>query len=139
MRDFHRSRSTDRIALVALLVLAALVRALVLWKYGAKLAEDNDRYRAIAQEIVAGRGFSDPQTQLPTAYRPPLYPLLIAAVLAAGGDDLAIGIVQLALGVGTVALVYGTGRSLKLGRASFAAGLFVALDPLLLYDTALIM
>jgi len=129
----------DRIGLAALLTFAGLLRAFVLWNYGAKLAEDNDQYRAIAQEVVAGRGFSDPETQLPTAYRPPLYPLLIAGILVSGGGNLTVGFVQLALGVATVGFTYLAGRRLGLGRASFIAGLLVALDPLLLYQTALVM
>ena len=31
--------------------------------------------------------YQNPQTGQPTAYRPPLYPLLIAAVLRCGGSD----------------------------------------------------
>ena len=123
-----------------LLLLAALfLRVGVLWKFGESLAEDRDNYRAIAERVVAGEGFVDPQSHSATAYRPPLYPLLVAAILFFGGGELAIGAVQVALGVATVALTVLCGRRLGLGGASLIAGLLVAVDPLLLYQTALVM
>ncbi len=124
----------------ALLLLAALaLRVGVLWKLGDNLAQDRDSYRRIAEHVAAGDGFIDPAALSPTAYRPPLYPLLLAAILACGGGNMAIGIVQLALGTATVALTVLCGRRLGLGRASLAAGLLVAVDPLLLHQTALVM
>jgi hypothetical protein len=122
-----------------LLLLALVIRAGVLWHYGASLAVDDDNYRRIAERVVAGDGFVDPNTLSPTAYRPPLYPLLLAGILYCGGGNTAIGIVQLALGVATVALTVLCGCRLGLGRARFAAGLLVAVDPLLLYQTSLVM
>jgi 4-amino-4-deoxy-L-arabinose transferase-like glycosyltransferase len=115
------------------------LRAGVLWKFGGTLAEDSDQYLAIARHVAAGDGFVDPPTRAATAYRPPLYPLLLAGVLRCGGGTLAIGIVQLFLGVATVALTVACGRNLGLGRACLFAGLFVACDPLLLYQTVLVM
>ena len=127
----------------AVLAMAAALRTGVLWKFGGTLAEDRDNYRRIAQQIVAGDGFVDPHTLKPTAYRPPLFPLLLAAVLQCAGGTLAIGIVQLLLGVATVALTISCGRKLgldhKVESSSLAAGLLVACDPLLLYQTALVM
>jgi 4-amino-4-deoxy-L-arabinose transferase-like glycosyltransferase len=123
----------------ALLLLAASLRGVVLWEFGGMLAEDRDNYRRIAGHIAAGAGFIDPQTLLPTAYRPPLYPVLLAGVLRCGGGTMAIGVVQLLLGVATVALTVACGYKLKLGQGSLMAGLLVACDPLLLHHTALVM
>ncbi len=122
-----------------LLLAAFFLRVGVLWKFGESLAEDRDHYRAIAERIVAGEGFVDPQSHLPTAYRPPLYPLLVAAVRFSGGGTLAIGLVQVVLGMATSVLTVLCGRRLGLGGASLIAGLLVAVDPLLLYQTALVM
>jgi hypothetical protein len=58
---------------------------------------------------------------------------------AGGGGNTAIGIAHLALGVATVALTVLCGRRLGLRRATFAAGLLVAIDPLLIYQTSLVM
>ena len=121
-----------------LLVVAVVVRAAVLWFYGASLAEDHDHYRRIAERLVAGDGFVDPAARSPTAYRPPLYPLLIAAIFFCGGGNMAIGVVHLALGIATVALTVLAAR-IELGNGSFAAGFLVAIDPLLLHQTSLVM
>jgi hypothetical protein len=61
-----------------LVVLAVVLRAGVLWHDGARLGDDQDNYRRIAKRVVAGDGFVDPDTLTPTAYRPPLYPLLLS-------------------------------------------------------------
>ena len=155
--------------LAAVLALAALLRAGVLWEFGGSLAEDRDNYRQIAQHVAAGDGFLDPDTLKPTAYRPPLYPLLLAGVFRCNGGAMAIGILQLVLGIATVALTVSCGRKLAVAsdnvacaeidranidranvdranvdranvdRTSLIAGLLVACDPLLLYQTALVM
>jgi hypothetical protein len=122
-----------------LLLAAFFLRVGVLWKFGESLADDRDNYRAIAERVVAGEGFADPHSHTPTAYRPPLYPLLVAAILFLGGGNIAIGLVQVVLGVATVALTVLCGRRLGLGGASLAAGLLVAVDPLLAHETALVM
>jgi hypothetical protein len=68
----------------------------------------------------------------PTAYRPPLYPLLLAGCLRIDGRT-AIGLLHVLLGVGTVALTLLLGRAWGLGRnAAAAAALLVACDPILL-------
>ncbi|HEY3966852.1 MAG TPA: glycosyltransferase family 39 protein [Planctomycetaceae bacterium] len=139
------NRVTERLswlalaAIVAVLVLASGLRAGVLWKFGAQLAEDPDHYRRIAKQLTAGQGYSDPQTGAPTAYRPPVYPLLLAAIIRCRGSDSAIGIVQAVLGVGTVALTICAGRRMGLGRGSIVAGILVAVDPILLHQTSQVM
>lgn len=133
-KEHHRLIPT-----MAVLTLAVVLRCVALWKYGALLEQDRDAYRAIAQEIAAGRGFADLTTHLPTAYRPPLYPLVLAAVLGCGGGDAAIGALHVVLGAGTTALTILLGLRLGLGRASYLAGVLVAVDPLLLHNTALVM
>jgi hypothetical protein len=130
---------SSRVQWVALLLVALVLRAGMLWQYGGNLADDRDNYRRIAAHLASGSGFLDPAARTPTAYRPPLYPLLLAAILVCRGDDLAIGVVQLVLGVTTAAFTYLSGRRLQLGRAAFAAGLLVAVDPLLLHQTTLVM
>lgn len=103
------------------------------------LHADIDAYLEIAQHIADGKGFSRGAPAYPTAYRPPLYPLLIAALLRLGGLPTILGMLQVMLGTVTVAMVYRTGQLLRLRWASLIAALIVALDPLLLQYTVLIM
>jgi hypothetical protein len=46
----------------------------------ADLTADHDGYLAHAQMIEHGEGFAGPFTHRPTAFRPPAYPIVIAAV-----------------------------------------------------------
>jgi hypothetical protein len=130
---------SSRVQWVGLLLVAFVLRAGMLWQYGGNLAEDRDNYRRVAALVAGGSGYDDPAARTPTAYRPPLYPLFLAAILVCRGGDLVIGVSQLVLGVATVAFTYLCSRRLQLGRAGLAAGLLVAVDPLLLHQTTLVM
>jgi Dolichyl-phosphate-mannose-protein mannosyltransferase len=125
--------------LVALMVTAFVLRAAVLWIGADRLEDDRDHYRRIAERIVAGDGFADPNTGSPTAYRPPLYPWLLAALIFCGGGSVTIGIFQLLLGLATVWLTVACAWRLQLERGALLAGWMVAVDPLLLYSTGLVM
>lgn len=130
-----------------LLGVAVAVRSLVLWQFGGQLANDPDAYHDIARNLVAGEGYGFTSGQpngSPTAYRPPLYPCLLALIeLAVGGDDRmfrqSLGFLQLVLGAGTVVLTVLIARQLKLDHAGLFVGLVLALDPLSVYNTALVM
>lgn len=131
--------SHSLLPILLVMLLAAGLRGVVLWKYGPLLEEDRDQYRAIAENLVAGRGFSDPRTGLPTAYRPPVYPLVLSTLLAFGGGSLSIGVLQLLLGTATVGMTCAAGRLLGWRHRATLAALLVACDPLLLHNTALVM
>ncbi len=205
---FTRLWQTER-ALLGLLALAVVLRVGVLWRYASQLDEDRDLYRSIAEQLVAGNGYSrvfqwekrapmlrysailesqlgltpidnvgateltsgsprpdlpdrksersrvflvanrdpdvpsDLQTNspfsLPTAYRPPLYPLLIAGTISLFHSHRALAGVHLVLGTLTVGLTVSAARKLKLDRGALVAGLLVALDPLLLHHTPQVM
>jgi 4-amino-4-deoxy-L-arabinose transferase-like glycosyltransferase len=100
------------------------------------LLRDPDAYGGLAARLLAGLGFVAPDGHA-TAFRPPLYPILLAAVLP--GGTLGIAVLQIALGVATVALTVVIGSRIGLGRIALLAGLFVAVDPLLLRYTPQIM
>lgn len=125
--------------LVLLLLLAVVLRAVVVGRFAGNLNADIDQYLGIAQSLVNGNGFATPGTGVPTAFRPPLYSLLLAALIAVGGTPWNIGIVQIVLGTATVWLTVMTGRRLGLAYWSLLAGLIVAFDPLLLHHTTLVM
>lgn len=122
---------------LAVVLLALAVRGGVLMLPGA-LTEDPDGYRALAENVVAhgcfGRG------DVPTAYRPPLYPLVLAPAVALGPNgSTAIRVLHLALGVATVWLTYRLGQSWGLGRWALVAAALVACDPILLAQSRLVM
>jgi hypothetical protein len=103
------------------------------------LADDPDGYRRLAENLVEQGTFSIEGA--PTAYRPPLYPLLLTGCVVLGdGSRMAIGMLHLALGVATVGLTLVLGRWWGLGnRGAALAALLVACDPILLSQSAQVM
>ncbi|MFQ5733450.1 MAG: ArnT family glycosyltransferase [Planctomycetaceae bacterium] len=125
-----------RAGVIAVLMLAALARVGAAWHWRSDLSREIDGYRAIADNLRTGDGFSF-DGERPTAYRPPLYPLFLA--IARTGGDWSVALLQVLMGTGTVWLAYRLGRNLGLKRgAVWAAGL-VAADPLLLRYTPQLM
>jgi 4-amino-4-deoxy-L-arabinose transferase-like glycosyltransferase len=131
-------------ALIAGLLLGALLlrTATVVVQFD-KLAVDRDGYLGIAHSLADGNGYSsaphnsgEPQ---PTAYRPPLYPLVLAGIFRLSADEVGIAALQILLGTLTVLLTFLAGRRLGLGRAAYFAAGLVACDPLLLQYSALPM
>ena len=127
----------DRPQLITLLVIAATLRLIAIGYWRDDLADDRDAYLGIAQGIADGRGFSVPGSDQPTAFRPPLYPLLIAPISqATPAHNIARGLLNLALGLGTVFLVWRSAARLGLGTlGKTLAGLIIAIDPLLVRYT----
>lgn len=122
--------------LVTVLAIASLLRLACIGLRNEELSRDRDAYLAIAQSIADGRGFCGPQSTVPTAYRPPLYPCLIGVLQRPLGQPVAVAIVNLCAGVATVGLTWTLARRLGLSEwtATFASG-FVAINPLLLVYT----
>lgn len=126
-----------RLGVLAILLLALTARLAVLGKFSEQLGLDPDLYGEIARHLANGEGFATDRGL--TAFRPPLYPLLLATIFKAGGNLLAAGLVHAALGVATTWVTIRLGYRLGLGHAALGAGLLVAVDPLLLQATALVM
>jgi hypothetical protein len=119
--------------------MACLARIAIFSLQGHQLNVDRDAYLEIAGHLAAGEGFSKDLPPHPTAYRPPLLPLLIAAILKLGGSPYVLGLVHIALGTLCTALTFRIGQLLQLGWASVVAAALVAIDPLLLQNTVLPM
>lgn len=129
-------------------VLALALRIAAVWAFPGELNKDRDAYLGIARAVAAGDGFSTPGSARPTAYRPPLYPLLLAPI--SGTDQLWLrAAFQVALGTATVLLTWAAARSLTATPSSPSrhsvrwtpriAAAVVALDPLLLLYTPQMM
>ncbi len=130
---------SERRCLIALLVLAALLRlGVICWK-PESLAEDRDLYWGIAKHLAAGHGFIEPTLGNPTAYRPPLYPLLLGGIIFVGGGSKLLAAVQIGMSVVMVWLTWRLARKLGLKSNAVLAAAFVAINPLLIQSTALAM
>lgn len=123
--------------LIGALILAALFRAVILLWPGS-FATDPDSYQRVAINLAEKGVFALDGT--PTAYRPPLYPLVLSGIMLATGSywRLAVGLVHWLFGIGTILCVaYLVGvRSVQ---ARVLAVVLVATDPLLLHHSRLIM
>jgi hypothetical protein len=117
-----------------LIAFAALVRIAAVAFWSAHLADDRDDYWTVAQSYVE-HGFWTSFTPLPNSFRPPLLPLVLAALLKLGWGTIALGVLQIVLGTASVALTLVAGKRLGLGRLSLVAAALVACDPLLIAYT----
>ncbi|MBN1910127.1 MAG: glycosyltransferase family 39 protein [Pirellulales bacterium] len=122
----------------AVVVIALGVRIGVLVAMPEGLNEDPDAYRALAENIIEhgtlGRG------DVASAYRPPLYPVVLTpCVLLGEYTPVAIGVLHVLLGVGTVVIVYRLAQACRLGWGAVVAALLVAGDPILLGQSVQVM
>ena len=141
LTDPHRETSvagrflpSPRFWWLSLVGLAVVLRLGVMVARPGQLTTDRDLYLGIATELREGQGYSTPGSQppAPTAFRPPLYPLLL--VMTAGSSTgiallhlVLAAVMVLATGVAAERLA-GNGRAIP----RLLAGGIVALDPLLL-------
>ena len=103
-----------------------------------RLKADADGYRALATNL-AEHGVLG-HDQQPSAYRPPLYPLMLTACVAGPWQmETAVAVVHLLLGVTTVWLTLWLGHRWKLGGCAYLAAAMVACDPILLNQSTLVM
>jgi 4-amino-4-deoxy-L-arabinose transferase-like glycosyltransferase len=100
-----------RRALTIAFIAGLAIRLIILANTGGlttKIA-DEQHYRQIAQNIIAGHGFAWGERQ-PTSIRPPLYPALLAGVWTLSPHNLqAVRVLQIMLSLATAFLVYTLG------------------------------
>jgi len=127
-----------RHALASSLALALVARSAALILGADGLSRDPDNYRGLATNLL-DRGVLG-QGETPSAYRPPLYPLMLVPFVALGKwSSVAIGVLHLALGVATVGGVYWLGRRWRLGSGAWYAAALVACDPILIHQSTQVM
>jgi hypothetical protein len=118
---------------LGMIVAGAVAVRIALMMGGLDRLDDPDRYLGLAKSLAEGRGF-ELDGRL-TAYRPPLYPLVLVPLVATLDRPAlpwGLGGLHLALGVGTVLLVHQAARRLGLSPArSLVAAAIVAFDPVL--------
>lgn len=122
-----------RLRLLALsLAVGAAVRLVLLAPAWSRPLDDPDQYLALARSVADGHGLT--LNGRPTAYRPPLYPLLLAPGIWLEGDQpraWALGW-NLALGLACVAACHLAAVRWGLSSPGIAAaGLIAAADPVL--------
>ena len=128
--------SVTAMRLIALLLLGTALRVAVIAAFPSDWTDDRDVYLGIAASVREGRGYSTPETSTPTAFRPPLYPLWLAACPWANVGRWVV-FSNLLFGLATTLLTWQLG--LRLGLSSnraFVAAAIIAIDPLLLRYTA---
>lgn len=100
---------------------------------------DEPDYHRMAADLSEGRGFITKRGD-PTAERPPLYPALLAPIYSITGPDPdAARAVQTCLGALIVLLVYVLAARLFSKRTALLAAALAAVNPSMIYLSALIM
>ncbi|MDX2036433.1 MAG: dolichyl-phosphate-mannose-protein mannosyltransferase [Isosphaeraceae bacterium] len=138
----HRIRELDaryRFAEAALIILGMLARAAMIVQAGG-CRSDPDNYLPPARSIAAGEGFRF--NGKPTAYRPPLYPIVLAPFTSLSEPiaGYAIGGLHVVLGGITIAAVGGFVRASTSGRAPALVAMFLtAFDPVLVVQSRGVM
>lgn len=143
-----------RWTLLAVVALAIVMRLLVARAMPENLSHDDDSYRFIANQVATKGRFARELTgrkPAVTAYRPPLYPLLLAGMELVdpgakdGPRDWAVLALNVGLGGATALLAALIAMRIvpaepgRQWRAGLAAGTLAACDPLLIYNATLAM
>ena len=118
--------------MLLLVGLAIALRLLVMLAAPDQLTQDRDLYLGIASELRAGHGYCTPGSDppRPTAFRPPLYPLLLCL---SGGGPVGVATLHLALASLMVVTTGFAARRMSGNHPLWVlAPAIVAVDPLLL-------
>lgn len=136
-------RARPALGLLVLIVATAALRSAAVAVRRDALARDPDAYRLIAENLVQRGTFSrsgPDRPPAPTAFRPPVYPLLLAATACHGTvSPQQVAVIHVVLGTLTVVATWWLARWWGLGPASWCAAVLVAVDPILLYQSAEVM
>ena len=136
MDALRDSARTQAWGLVLLLLTALVLRLAVILCQPAELRQDRDAYLGIATSLAEQRGYSSPDSTQPTAFRPPVYPLLLAFGMMVFPVPVVVAGINVFAGLLTVWLTERLGNCLGLGRYRLLAAGLIVVDPLLLRYSA---
>ncbi len=128
--------------LCVVLLVACGIRIAAVGFSMSSLEQDNDAYARLAINWATSQtyGHEDVAGYIhPTAYRPPLYPWILSWLVYDGRLNItAVAALHAAMGCLTVWLTWSVGRRLRVAYPT-AASMAVALDPVLLRQSQLVM
>ena len=113
-----------------LLSFGLLLRGGVMVWRADELRTDPDAYVGLAVSLHEGNGFATPGTESPTAFRPPLYPLLLS--ICGAGQPWGVVLLHLLCGAGTIAAAWRLAGIFGSREVTILSTALVAADPLLL-------
>jgi len=125
--------------LLLVLLMALLMRLSVVgFQFESLSATDPDSYRAIAANLVETGVYSLGAD--PTAFRPPVYPLILSLGMLLGiPHDVWVGGIHILFGVLTVLLTYRVALMISRKPVAVLAATLVCVDPILLNQSVLTM
>lgn len=122
------------------LLIALLVRGGFGYIQWEDLKADPDAYRKLARNVIELKSFTFADTAEPTAFRPPLYPVLLALTSPSRQilprETFAM---HLVIGLITVGLTFVWARSMGLAKWRSLAAMLVTFDPILLNQASQVM
>ena len=124
-------RMWKNVAIGCLVLFSMCLRYGVIAKLSHELTEDRDAYLTYARTIAAGKGFRSTPNGAPSAFRPPLYPLVLAFFMWVGISSGGVAFLNIICGGVTVWATCRIGENIGLKNWSLFAALLVAVDPLL--------
>jgi 4-amino-4-deoxy-L-arabinose transferase-like glycosyltransferase len=123
---------------LAVFLIAVIARLVYVGAFTNMAPPDTDGYAAIAHNLAHGKGFANAEGQL-TAYRPPVYPLFLAAFERLTGTLTAALWTQALLQGLVVLMAAWLTRSIMGDIFALAAAGLVAVDPYLIWTCGLYM
>ena len=125
--------------LLLVLLTAMLVRlAIVGFQFESLTATDPDSYQKIAVHLVEDGTYSLEAD--PTAFRPPLYPLILSLGICLGiPHGIWVGGIHILFGILTVLLTYRVALTISREPVALLAAALVSIDPILLNQSILTM
>jgi len=127
-------RPSPVLLLAGLVLIGLALRAGLQTVRSADLTIDRDAYLGIATALKTTGVYATPNSNQPTAFRPPLYPLLLATISRALPLALTVAVINLASAALTIGGTYLLARELGLKSGALLAAAWVTFDPLLLWS-----
>ena len=126
--------------LITLLLVAGIIRVAVVVLLADNLESDPDAYRLLAESTYR-HGVFGLSEERATAFRPPLYPLLLVPLAAGAGlTATKVGALHVFLGLLTLLATVAVAHAWGLSRLQqLVAMSLVAVDPILLYQSTFVM